>query len=186
MRSVFTEDFYENKHLNSDLICCNFTELSDDEYYEALRWANSKLMKNYFDKQRKSTLAQIDYLYKEKDVTFRGFRHNAGQGPTGDFNNKSKEEVVQKMQNANGNHNKQKDTSNRGNQNMEGVTNWEATTSDGDRFSQDSANGVKNRKSMKSFDEYLVKKEARILEKRLKKQKIPDSKETSSAYTNWH
>ena len=186
MRSVFTEDFYENKHLNSDLICCNFTELSDDEYYEALRWANSKLMKNYFDKQRKSTLAQIDYLYKEKDVTFRGFRHNAGQGPTGDFNNKSKEEVVQKMQNANGNHNKQKDTSNRGNQNMEGVTNWEATTSDGDRFSQDSANGGKNRKSMKSFDEYLVKKEARILEKRLKKQKIPDSKETSSAYTNWH
>ena len=44
---MFIEDFYERKHLNSDLICCNFTELSDEEYYECLRWANSELMKNY-------------------------------------------------------------------------------------------------------------------------------------------
>ena len=78
------EDFYEKKHLNSDLICCNFTEMTDDEYYECLRWANNTLMKNYYDKQRNSTLAQIDYLYKEKDVTFRGFRHNVGSGQTGD------------------------------------------------------------------------------------------------------
>ena len=48
------EDFYEKKHLNSDLICCNFTELSDEEFYECLRWANSKLMKNYYDRQRNS------------------------------------------------------------------------------------------------------------------------------------
>ena len=33
------EDFYERKHLNSDLICTNFTELTDDEFYEALKWA---------------------------------------------------------------------------------------------------------------------------------------------------
>ena len=46
------EDFYERKHLNSDLICCNFTELSDEEFYECLRWANSELMKNYYDKQK--------------------------------------------------------------------------------------------------------------------------------------
>ena len=77
------EDFYERKHLNSDLICTNFTELTDDEFYDALNWANQTLMKNYFDKQKKSTLDQIDRLYKEKDVTFRGFRHNAGAGPLG-------------------------------------------------------------------------------------------------------
>ena len=57
------EDFYENKHLNSDLICCNFTELSDEEFYECLTWANQTLMKNYFDKQRNSTLTQIDNLF---------------------------------------------------------------------------------------------------------------------------
>ena len=34
------EDFYEKKHLNSDLICCNFTDLSDEEFYDALKWAN--------------------------------------------------------------------------------------------------------------------------------------------------
>ena len=37
-------------------------------------------MKNYYDKQRSSTLAQIEYLYKEKDVTFRGFRHGTADG----------------------------------------------------------------------------------------------------------
>ena len=31
-------------------------------------------MKNYYNKQRDNTEAQIDYLYKTKDVTFRGFR----------------------------------------------------------------------------------------------------------------
>ena len=33
-------------------------------------------MKNYYDKQRNSVMDQIDYLYDEKDVTFRGFRFN--------------------------------------------------------------------------------------------------------------
>jgi len=181
------EDFYEKKHLNSDLICCNFTELSDDEYYEALRWANSTLMKNYFDKQRSTTLAQIDYLYKEKDVTFRGFRHNAGQGPTGDFNNKSKQIFINKKQkNGNAIYNKEKDTLNRGNQSMEGITNWENSTSDGERFSQNFNEQSNNGKSLKSFDKYLKRKEQRITEKKLNKQKIPDPKETSSLYTNWH
>ena len=68
------EDFYERKHLNSDLICTNFTELSDEEFYDTLRWANTTLMRNYYNKQRDNTEAQIDYLYKTKDVTFRGFR----------------------------------------------------------------------------------------------------------------
>ena len=68
------EDFYERKHLNSDLISTNFTKMSDEEFYHCLDWANKTLMQNYFDSQRESSLAQIDYLYKTKDVTFRGFR----------------------------------------------------------------------------------------------------------------
>ena len=68
------EDFYEVKHLNSDLISTNFTKMDDDEFYECLDWANKKLMKNYFDTQRDNTLAQIEYLYKTKDASFRGFR----------------------------------------------------------------------------------------------------------------
>ena len=88
------EDFYERKHLNSDLICCNFTELTDEEFYECLRWANRTLMKNYYDKQRNGTLDQIDYLYKEKDVTFRGFRHHASKdGNTGENLKKSKNTI---------------------------------------------------------------------------------------------
>ena len=59
------------------------TELSDGEFYECLRWANNKLMKNYYNKQRASTLAQIDHLYTEKDVTFRGFRHHQPDGMIG-------------------------------------------------------------------------------------------------------
>ena len=31
-------------------------------------------MRNYYNKQRDNTEAQINYLYKTKDVTFRGFR----------------------------------------------------------------------------------------------------------------
>ena len=68
------KDFYENKHLNSDLICTNFTKLTDDEFYECLQSANKQLMENYFDNQKENTLAQIDYLYTTQDTSFRGFR----------------------------------------------------------------------------------------------------------------
>ena len=36
-------------------------------------------MKNYYNKQRESTTAQIKYLYETKDVTFRGVRFSGGQ-----------------------------------------------------------------------------------------------------------
>lgn len=68
------EDFYENRHLNSDLLAVNFTNMSDDEFYSCLDWANSKLTKNYYEKQKQSTLQAIKKLYTEKDVKFRGFR----------------------------------------------------------------------------------------------------------------
>ena len=68
-------DFYENKHLNSDLLCCNFTELSDDEFYDALKWANSELTENYYEKELQKELRQVDRLYDDRDASFRGFRH---------------------------------------------------------------------------------------------------------------
>ena len=152
------EDFYERKHLNSDLICTNFTELSDDEFYEALKWANTTLMKNYYDKQRDGTIAQIDKLYEEKDVTFRGFRHGDGSGGKGDHVPKEllrkKQEVFQ------------------GNEIMDGLVNWEATNVDGDRFNQNNnTSGDQKRKGMKCFEEYLEKKEKRQKAKNLEKIK---------------
>jgi hypothetical protein len=144
------EDFYENKHLNSDLICCNFTELTDEEFYECLTWANQTLMKNYFDKQRNSTLTHINNLYKERDVTFRGFRHSAGQGRVG-------AEILVKAKA------KAKAISVQGNEVMDGLVNWESSrTGDAERFSQDinRTNG-KIYSGETSFENYLRKKEIR-------------------------
>lgn len=67
-------DFYDNKHLNSDLMAVNFTELSDDEFYEVLLEANTVLLKNYYDKSAAKGLADLNHLYKDRDTTFRGFR----------------------------------------------------------------------------------------------------------------
>jgi len=68
------EDFYENKHLNSDLLAVNFTELSDKEFHAALFDANKRLLNNYFGKKKKSAVNALKKLYFEKDITFRGFR----------------------------------------------------------------------------------------------------------------
>jgi len=163
------EDFYERKHLNSDLICCNFTELTEDEYYECLRWANTTLMKNYCDKQRNGTLAQIDYLYKEKDVTFRGFRHHTSTGQEGESFKKKLKAVPTdgvKVKNMN-DIEKQRDTSNRGSSHVDGMTNWENSSSDGERFSQQGTNGNrKEKKTLESFNIYSKKKKARTTTKK--------------------
>lgn len=68
------EDFYENKHTNSDLMTCNFTKLSDDEFYEALMEANELLLDNYQQRVRRNTKKQLQNLYMKKDASFRGFR----------------------------------------------------------------------------------------------------------------
>lgn len=70
------EDFYENKHLNSDLLAVNFTELSDDEFYESLCEANCKLLNNYMEKKVSNMVAMTKKLYFEKDENFRGFRQS--------------------------------------------------------------------------------------------------------------
>jgi len=68
------EDFYENKHLNSDLIAVNFTDLSDEEFYKELSNANTKLIEKYFDDHKRESVIQCKRFYEEKDVNFRGFR----------------------------------------------------------------------------------------------------------------
>ncbi len=68
------EDFYENKHTNSDLLSVNFTDMSDDEFYLALREANQILLDNYQSKKQKAVIEQLDDLYLKKNASFRGFR----------------------------------------------------------------------------------------------------------------
>lgn len=70
------EDFYENKHANSDLMSVNFTKLTDDEYYRALHDANVTLINNYFDHQKENYLKSCRKLYMERDPDFRGFRQS--------------------------------------------------------------------------------------------------------------
>lgn len=70
------EDFYENKHTNSDLLAVNFTTLSDEEFYQALYAANSTLLKNYYKYNLDSMLDVARKLYLERDTSFRGFRQS--------------------------------------------------------------------------------------------------------------
>lgn len=70
------EDFYENLHLNSDLLSVNFTDLTDAEFHQCLLDANSTLLKNYFSKKSRSMLAQTRHLYLNRDASFRGYRQS--------------------------------------------------------------------------------------------------------------
>lgn len=68
------EDFYENKHVNSDLLTVNFTDMSDEKFYEILKDANDKLLNNYYDALKKKALGVEHDLYDNRNVSFRGFR----------------------------------------------------------------------------------------------------------------
>jgi anaerobic magnesium-protoporphyrin IX monomethyl ester cyclase len=70
------EDFYENKHLNSDLLAVNFTDMSDDEFHQSLYEANTVLLANYFDRLKAAYDVQMKKLYCDHDITFRGFRQS--------------------------------------------------------------------------------------------------------------
>jgi len=70
------EDFYENKHINADLLSVNFTELSDDEFHNILLDANSLLIGNYFYNKKHKILYQCEELYLRKNSDFRGFRQS--------------------------------------------------------------------------------------------------------------
>ena len=68
------EEFYEKKHVNSDLLSVNFTPLTDIEFYAAIKDANIELSKDYYDKNLIATANIIHDLYEKQNTTFRGFR----------------------------------------------------------------------------------------------------------------
>ena len=68
-------DFYEHKHINTDLLSVNFTPMSDEEFYDALRDANQQIVGNYCAQWGRQYREQVNRLYQERDTSFRGFRH---------------------------------------------------------------------------------------------------------------
>ncbi len=70
------EDFYENKHINSDLLAVNFTELSDDDFHKYLMEANIELLSNYSREKLHALIRQANMLYMQKDASFRGWRQS--------------------------------------------------------------------------------------------------------------
>ncbi|WDP89771.1 MAG: B12-binding domain-containing radical SAM protein [Desulfobacter sp.] len=70
------DDFYVNKHLNSDLFAANFTDLTEDELYLELAEANTRLTRNYFENKKQGMVSQINALYTDRDPSFRGFRQS--------------------------------------------------------------------------------------------------------------
>ena len=68
------EDFYENKHKNSDLISVNFMDMPTQEAHFHLKMANRALFRNYLDKRWRQFGEQTRKLYTEGDTSFRGFR----------------------------------------------------------------------------------------------------------------
>lgn len=69
-----TADFYENKHTNSDLLTCNFTQMSDKEFYQTISEANEILLDNYHARVKKKMKETLDELYIGQNTNFRGFR----------------------------------------------------------------------------------------------------------------
>lgn len=68
------EDFYERKHLNSDLISVNFTDMSDKEVHRLLFEANKILIERYHSDKQRDMIESARKLYIESDTSFRGFR----------------------------------------------------------------------------------------------------------------
>ena len=68
------EDFYARKHINSDLVTVNFTDLSDDEFRHELKIANCKLLENYYNNSRNQAINEAISFYNGEKPNFRGFR----------------------------------------------------------------------------------------------------------------
>jgi len=79
--------------------------------------------------------------------------------------------------------NKEKQNIIQGSEIMDGMVNWEATSSDGDRFNEANEKGNKvERKGLACFEEYLRKKEKRKQEKN--QEKIQKAQEKSLKLQN--
>jgi hypothetical protein len=68
------EDFYENRHVNSDLLSVNFTQMSDEEFHRNLMEANIALIENYYRNVFSRTSKETRKLYIDRDASFRGYR----------------------------------------------------------------------------------------------------------------
>ena len=68
------EDFYERKHVNSDLISVNFMDISTDMAHSSLHKANYELLKNYYEKRKNGVNDQMIRIYYGNPNGFRGFR----------------------------------------------------------------------------------------------------------------
>ena len=74
------EDFYERKHLNSDLFTVNFMDIPDDKAYDMLFHANALLIQKHFARTCDRSLLAAHRLYRDRaDPGFRGFRDTGGQ-----------------------------------------------------------------------------------------------------------
>jgi len=69
------ENFYEVKHLNSDMITVNFTDMKEGDMYRLLYEANNTLMEAYYKDALCKTTDSLKRLYFDRDVSFRGLRH---------------------------------------------------------------------------------------------------------------
>jgi len=68
------EDFYE-KHKNMELLTCNFTNISDSEFYKLLYEANKEVINDYYKHIKSQTIETFRKVYFGKDYSFRGSRH---------------------------------------------------------------------------------------------------------------
>ncbi len=67
-------DFYENKHVNSDLLSVNFTNIPDKEFHEFLFKANCLLLANFYKHKYRDSAEKARELYIDGNTNFRGFR----------------------------------------------------------------------------------------------------------------
>ena len=69
-----TEDFYEHKHVNSDLFSVNFMDMPTKYAHECLFRANNRLVENYLEKHMERQMTAAGNMYLNGDASFRGFR----------------------------------------------------------------------------------------------------------------
>ena len=68
------EEFYEKKHVNSDLFSVNFMDIPDKEAHQMLYKANKELVMNFFDKRLIRNVEAAQDLYLKGNTNFRGWR----------------------------------------------------------------------------------------------------------------
>lgn len=68
------EDFYENKHVNSDLFSCNFMDIPTDEAHRLLYKANLRIMRHHYEARRMQVNQEAFDFYEGFNKSFRGFR----------------------------------------------------------------------------------------------------------------